>query len=645
MGFSKCLIGFVVAIALTACGGGGGSPGTTGSGIGSGQTPVTTAPTNTSGDSQANSAGSISIDVVNGAGVSSNSISAVEIAQATITLKDSRGAAVKGVVVTFAESVSNLLTVAPASKTALTDDLGQASVEIRAISSASTGATQIGASASVSGQTVSAQKAIAISSAPATGTVVSPQELAAAINFLDVNPADKSIVIQGSGGSGRSESATLRFRVVDKNNTPVKGVVVNFEANPNTDVTLNIVSATTDAEGVAVTTVSSKTIATSLVVKATVNGKTISSQSDQLLVTTGVGIQAGFEIGAEKYNLDGGLSGDSTNVTARIVDINGNPVADGVPVVFTTSGGRIGTSAKGGCTTINGKCSVVFEVQDPRNDDLALVTGSTKVGATQTLSGSFQINMSDPRLFFVNNALAPITAVTLSACKQSVSGLIANFRGRAAAAGTTVTANPVTTGFNAAVKLGSPLADSLLPGFGPLGVLLEFDASAMPSPYDCIPGGFTTINAEALVEMTTPASKAKSPQRVIVSYPGGRVFLADPVTEQTKSELTLSSCNAEPQTFRILTNVPGVTPPIGMTVAAANSSGALTVIASGSPVTTSPADVVVSITAPSGGPERCLSGGTGIAQFPMSLVIRLNPGQPNQITQIQTVTVKYAKAG
>ena len=310
MSLSKNIVILIMTIALMACGGGGGSPGTTGSGIGSGQTPVTTAPTNTSGDSQANSAGSITIDVVNGAGVSSNSISAVEIAQATITLKDAKGAAVKGVVVTFAESVSNLLTVAPASKTALTDDLGRASVEIRAISSASTGATQIGASASISGQTVSAQKAIAISSAPATGTVVSPQELAAAINFLDVNPADKSIVIQGSGGSGRSESATLRFRVVDKNNTPVKGVVVNFEANPNTDVTLNIVSAMTDAEGVAVTTVSSKTIATSLVVKATVNGKTISSQSDQLLVTTGVGIQAGFEIGAQKYNLDGGLSGD-----------------------------------------------------------------------------------------------------------------------------------------------------------------------------------------------------------------------------------------------------------------------------------------------------------------------------------------------
>ena len=644
MSFSKCLIGFVVAIALTACGGGGGSPGTTGSGIGSGQTPVTTAPTNTSGDSQANSAGSISIDVVNGAGVSSNSISAVEIAQATITLKDSKGAAVKGVVVTFAESVSNLLTVAPASKTALTDDLGQASVEIRAISSASTGATQIGASASVSGQTVSAQKAIAISSAPATGTVVSPQELAAAINFLDVNPADKSIVIQGSGGSGRSESATLRFRVVDKNNTPVKGVVVNFEANPNTDVTLNIVSAMTDAEGVAVTTVSSKTIATSLVVKATVNGKTISSQSDQLLVTTGVGIQAGFEIGAEKYNLDGGLSGDSTNVTARIVDVNGNPVADGVPVVFTTSGGRIGTSAKGGCTTLNGKCSVVFEVQDPRNDDLTLITGSTKVGATQTLSGSFQINMSNPALSFVDNNLAPISTLNLTTCKQTITGRVANSRGRAAAAGTSVSVSPITTGIVASVKVGSPVADSLLPGFAPLGVALEFDAAGMVAPYDCIPGGFTTFGAQVQVEMTTPASNIKSPQLVTVSYPGGRVYLADPITEVIKSELVLASCSAETQTFRVLTNVSGVRPPFGMTVGASNNSSAVTVIASGSPVTTSPADVVVSITAPSGGPERCVPGGTVIAQFPMSLVIRLNPDQPNQITQIQNVTVKYAKS-
>lgn len=285
----KCLWVAVLVALLAACGGGGVD---TAAGI--------TAVVPTSPDSQTNSAGSMTIDVVSGAGVSTNSISALEVAQAKVMLKDSKGVGVKGVIVTFVESTSSLLAIAPASKTALTDDAGQASIEIRAISTISIGATEIGASANVSTQAISAKKAIQITSAPTSATsTVSPQDLAAAINFLEVNPADKSIVIQGSGGNGRSESATLRFRVVDKNNTPVKGTIVNFEANPASDVTLNIPSATTDAEGIAITTVSSKSVATSLVVKASVSGKIIFSQSDQLLVTTGVGIQSGFEIGAE----------------------------------------------------------------------------------------------------------------------------------------------------------------------------------------------------------------------------------------------------------------------------------------------------------------------------------------------------------
>ena len=637
MSFSKILTIGAFAFSLVSCGGGGGSAGSTGTAV-PGSVTIGTSPTTQP------AAASMKLDVLSGAGVSTNSISAIEIAQATITVKDAGGAAAKGVIVTFSESVSSLLTIAPASKTALTNDAGQASVEIRATSSTSIGATQISASADLGGETVSALKAIVISGAPANGVVVNPQELAAAINFLDVNPADKSIVIQGSGGSGRSESATLRFRVVDKNNTPVKGVFVSFEANPSTDVTLNIVSATTDSEGAALTTVSSKTVATSLIVKATVSGKSISSQSDQLLVTTGVGIQAGFEIGAEKYNLDGGQSGDSTNVTARIVDANGNPVADGVPVVFTTSGGRIGTSAKGGCTTLNGKCSVVFEVQDPRNDDLALITGSTKVGAAQTLSGSFQINMSNPRLSFVDNALAPISAINLTTCTQTVAGRVANSRGRAAAAGTTVSVTPISTGITASVKLGSPIADSLSSGFAPLGVALEFNVSGMSAPYDCIPSGFTTNSADVQIEMTTPASKIKSLQTVTVLYPTGRVYLADPITRLAKSELTLSSCSPENQNFTVLTNMPNVSPPVGMTIEGSNTSGASTLVTSGSPVAGSPANVIVSITAPSGGPEACKTAGTTIAKFPMNLVITLNPGGPNEITQIQTVLVSYAKA-
>jgi hypothetical protein len=642
----------LVALTVAACGGGGGCASSANCATTT-ATPIGTTTTTPTGNTQVTSSGSMTIDVLGGTGLSSTSISALEIAQAKVTLKDAAGAPISGAVVTFSESIASLLTIAPASKTALTDAAGQAGVEIRASSSTSIGATVIGASASISGKSLAAEKAIQISSAPTptTGPVISPQDLASAINFLDVNPADKSIVIQGAGGSGRSESATLRFRVVDKNNTPVKGVVVDFVANPAANVTLNIASASTDAEGVVITTVSSKTVATSLVIKATVSGKAITSQSDQLLVTTGVGIQAGFEIGAEKYNLDGGLSGDSTNVTARIVDINGHPVADGVPVVLTTSGGRIGSSARGGCTTLNGKCSVVFEVQDPRNDDLALVTGSTQVGASQTLSGAFLINMSDPYLTFVDSTstLAPVNAVTLTGCKESFTGWVANDRGRAAASGTTVVAKPITTDFGATVKLGSPIPDSISAGFPPLPVTFEFDATTILPPFKCVTAGFAFGTATASVEMTTPASKVKSAQVVNVRYPAGSVFLADPIRRTIKTEITLGSCSPETVTFTVLTDVPGVSPPVGMTVeATSDQTSAITTVIAGSPLASSPFNVLVSMQAPSGGAERCNSAGaapTGPVptSFPAYLVVRLNPGLPNELTQIQTLTVRYPK--
>jgi hypothetical protein len=638
---------YLLVTLLVACGGGGGSPGSTGAsgGTNAGSSPIAGSPTSTiTGDTQATTAGSMAIDVLSGAGVASTSISVLEIAQAKVTLKDAKGLPVKGAIVTFSESGASLLTIAPASKTALTDDAGQASVEIRALSSTAIGATIVGASAIISGTPASAQKAIQISSVPSSGPVISPQDLAAAINFLDVNPADKSIVIQGAGGNGRSESATLRFRVVDKNNTPVKGAVVDFVANPATNVTLNISSATTDAEGVVITTVSSKSVATSLVIKATVNGKVISSQSDQLLVTTGVGIQKGFEVGAEKYNLDGGLSGDSTNVTARIVDANGNPVADGVPVVFTASGGRIGSSSRGGCTTLNGKCSVVFEVQDPRNDDIAHITASTQVGTSLTLSGDFDINMSNPNLSFVDSSLTKVASINLSACKQTYTGLVKNSRNRAAAAGTVVAVTPITTDFGATVKLGSPIADSL--SFAPLAVSLEFDASTIKAPFNCIPEGFAFFTAQATVEMTTPASKTKSPQVINVQYPGGSVFLADPIKKTQKTEVSLGGCSAETVTFVVQTNVPGLNPPNGITVeATSDQTSAETTIVSGSPLAGAPYTVVAQFRAPTGGAEACRAIGSQLVptSFPVSMVVTLNRGLPNEITQIQTITVKYAK--
>jgi hypothetical protein len=503
MKFIRAMVSGLFIAVLASCGGGGGSPGSTNT---SALTGSSTTGTSTTGNTVTSATSSMSIDILNGAGVASTSISTVEIAQAKITLKDASGAPVQGVVVTFSESSGSLLTIAPASKTALTDTNGQAGVELRAASTSGVGATTIAAATSVSGQAVSVQKAIAITSVPSGGPVVLPQDLANAINFLDVNPADKSIVLAGSGGNGRSESATLRFRIVDKNNTPVKGVAVSFAVVPSTDVTLNIPTALSDADGVVVTTVSSKSVATAVVIKATVDGKTITSQSDQLLVTTGIATQAGFDLSASKYNLNYGISGDSSDVTVRIRDVNGNLVADGVPVVFTTNYGAVGTSSRGGCVTVSGGCVVTYFVQAPRPPDgtYARITGSTQIGNGTSVSGFLDFVISDPNLLGLYSAstggvLLNSFNLPSDVCKSTLTGYAGTPAGFGAPAATNIEIKALSTNFSAILKSGSPILDQ---AFSRTRVDIEFDASNAALTPLCVPNGIKTASGNIEVKFT-----------------------------------------------------------------------------------------------------------------------------------------------
>jgi protocatechuate 3,4-dioxygenase beta subunit len=493
MKFLKLVSGILLATALAACGGGGGSAGSAGGGTGG----TGGGGTSTDGGSTTTTVGSISVTILSGAGLPTTAISASEIAEARVEVKTAAGAPVTGVVVTYSEVGGSLLSFAPAAKTALTDGQGIAVIEVRAADPANTGATTIAAAATISGTAVTAQKAINISTAPAGGGG-DPQLLANALNFLNVNPSDRSIVIQGAGGSGRSESATLRFRVVDTNNAPVKDVVVDFVVVPAGNVTLNIPQATSDAEGVVVTTVSSKTVATAVVVRGTVNGRAITSQSDQLLVTTGVATAAGFDLSATRYNLNSEISGDATTVRVAIVDSNGNPVADGVPVVFTADFGRVGSSAQGGCTTVNGECAVTYVVQNPRPPDgtLATVTGSTRVGDGTTISDVIRFNISRPSLLdFYDNATggAPITALTAIGCKSTTAMFLGTPGNGAPPQGATLALTSLTTDLTGSVKDGSPVLDNPLGERAP--VAIEVDATSI---LDCDPGsaaytGFGTI--------------------------------------------------------------------------------------------------------------------------------------------------------
>jgi hypothetical protein len=111
--------------------------------------------------------------------------------------------------------------------------------------------------------------------------------------------------------------------------------------------------------------VQSGTVATSVRVTATIAGTTpaISTQSDQLVVTTGIADQNSMSLSAETLNPEAfDYDGESVPVMIRLADHFNNPVPDGTAVVFTTEGGSI----EGSCTTTKGACTVNWVSQDPR---------------------------------------------------------------------------------------------------------------------------------------------------------------------------------------------------------------------------------------------------------------------------------------
>jgi len=184
------------------------------------------------------------------------------------------------------------------------------------------------------------------------------------LEFVSATP--EIISLQGTGGSGGTETSAVVFRVVDAQGNPVANQLVNFTLDTVVGgLSLNPGSATSDQNGLVQTVVQSGTVSTSVGVTATTssNGNTYQTQSSQLVVTTGIPDQNSFSLSAsvlapEAWNYDGVVS----VITARLADRFNNPVPDGTAVTFTTEGGSIESS----CTTTNGACSVNWTSQSPR---------------------------------------------------------------------------------------------------------------------------------------------------------------------------------------------------------------------------------------------------------------------------------------
>ncbi len=197
----------------------------------------------------------------------------------------------------------------------------------------------------------------------ATSVNILPADVGS-IEFVSATPENISIL--GTGSQGGSETSVVIFRVLDTDSNPVNNQLVNFELNTNVGgISISPASATTDNNGLVQTVINSGTVATSVRVKATIDGSNpqISSQSSLLVVSTGIPDQDSFSLSADILNPEAwSVEGTEVQVTARMADAFNNPVPDGTAVSFTTEGGSIDPS----CVTQNGACTVIWRSQNPR---------------------------------------------------------------------------------------------------------------------------------------------------------------------------------------------------------------------------------------------------------------------------------------
>ncbi|MCE2722743.1 MAG: beta strand repeat-containing protein [Burkholderiales bacterium] len=195
-----------------------------------------------------------------------------------------------------------------------------------------------------------------------TGTVTVSPPGVGSIQYVASTPT--SISLRGTGGLGRQETSQVSFRVVDIGGNPLGGRTVTFNLNTTVGgISLSSTTATSDpATGLVITNVQSGTVSTPVRVTASTSTgtQTLTTQSDQLTVTTGIPAQEGFSISRSTINIEGWeYDGVTTQLTVRMSDHFRNPVPDGTALTFTAEGGSIASS----CVSVNGTCTVSFTSQ------------------------------------------------------------------------------------------------------------------------------------------------------------------------------------------------------------------------------------------------------------------------------------------
>ena len=220
------------------------------------------------------------------------------------------------------------------------------------------GSDVITATATVNGSAVSA-----------TGTVTVAASAIGSIVFESATP--KNVALKGTGDADRPESSVVIFRVLDATGGPRANASVSFALNTSVGgLSINPTTAQSGTDGRVQTVVTGGTVATSVRVTATVTSvtPTISTQSSQLTVTTGIPDQDSFSLAVKCQNVEAyNIDGVQVQVTARLADRFNNPVPDNTAVTLTTEGGNIQSQCLTTSTPAeSGFCTVNWTSSNPR---------------------------------------------------------------------------------------------------------------------------------------------------------------------------------------------------------------------------------------------------------------------------------------
>lgn len=308
--------------------------------------------------------------------------------------------------------------------------------------------------------TITASTALGGATTSQTGTLQVVSAAAGQIAFVSATP--QNIALLGTGGPGRQESSTVVFKVMSASGAPISGIVVDFTLfgvpvqTGTGGIVISPTSASTGADGTVSTTISAGTVNTPVRILATVRGSSpsITSLSDQLVVSTGIPDQNGMSLSTEIFNVeganhDGCISGIGSVVRVSLSDHFRNPVPDGTAVSFTAEGAVIGASCRTGLVMkimngvetwekgVPGVCTVNFcsaapRVADGRITILAYALGEESYVEDPTLP--FSINRYDLGESFddlcepfrdnaaIMDADSTVKDSQLSACRQPTLG-------------------------------------------------------------------------------------------------------------------------------------------------------------------------------------------------------------------------------